>query len=65
LTIVDDAVKLVRKHQLRGCNGMQLSDALSFSEDSSDLVFICSDNKLNKAARAEGLAVENPNDHIL
>lgn len=44
---------------------MQLSDALSFSEDSSDLVFICSDNKLNKAARAEGLAVENPNDHIL
>jgi hypothetical protein len=65
LTIVNDTVKLARKHQLRECDEMQLSDALSFIKNSSDLVFICSDNNLNKAACAEGLAVENQNDHVL
>jgi predicted nucleic acid-binding protein len=62
--IVDFAVKLVRKHRLRGCDGIQLAAALSLIEDSPDLIFVCCDEELNNAARAEGLEVENPNDHI-
>jgi predicted nucleic acid-binding protein len=63
--LVADAVLLIRKHKLRGCDALQLAAALRVfhSGDYADLVFISADDELNRAATAEGLTVENPNWH--
>jgi len=46
---------------------VQLAAALSVlnevSREGNDLIYVCADDTLNKAAKAAGLAVENPNDH--
>ena len=62
------AVELVRRHRLRGCDALQLVAAVAWAvafrelEDvgEQDYLFVCADDALNVAARAEGLAVINP-----
>jgi len=66
--VVDTAMTLAEKHGLRGYDSVQLATALELSAErdlsnASPLVFVSSDNKLNSAAQAEGLTVENPNNH--
>lgn len=66
--IVHDAIGFVRKYGLRGYDGIQLAAAVNVSSTSaaarlSPLIFVSADLNLNKAAVAESLAVENPNDH--
>jgi len=65
---VDSAMTLAEKHGLRGYDSVQLATALELKAErdltnASPLVFVASDNKLNAAAQAEGLLVENPNTH--
>lgn len=64
--VIDRAVLLTQNHKLRGYDAVQLAAALITNEalaaaGLSPLVFIAADDDLVTAARAEGLATDNPN----
>jgi predicted nucleic acid-binding protein len=66
--IVQRAMTLAKKHILRGYDAVQLASAIQANQDrisigGAPLVFISADNHLNVAAAAEGLTVDNPNNH--
>ncbi len=66
--LIERAADLAEKHALRGYDAVQLSAAAAandarISVGASPLIFVCADEKLNDAAKAEGLTVENPNDY--
>jgi len=66
--IVDHAMTLAEKHGLRGYDSVQLANAVKIQTkrnltNLSSLIFVSADDKLNTAAQAEGLLVENPNHH--
>jgi uncharacterized protein len=57
-----ESAGLVRKYGLRGFDAVHLSSAIMMRRDADlDLCFSCFDEKLNKAATAEGLEVLIPN----
>jgi hypothetical protein len=62
------AMDLSEKHGLKGYDSIQLATALELQTSQSStallpLIFVSADDKLNTAAQAEGLIVENPNNH--
>ncbi len=64
--IIDRAVGLTQNHKLRAYDAVQLAAALTANDalvtaDLSPLIFVAADNDLLAAARAEGLAADNPN----
>lgn len=66
--LVDQAAGLAEKHALRGYDAVQLAAALSMNvrrlaKSVMPLTLISADADLNAAAQAEGLAVDNPNNH--
>lgn len=66
--IVRTAMDLAKNHTLRGYDAVQLAAALQANQDrisvgGSPLMFISADHHLNAAATAEGLTVDNPNNH--
>jgi uncharacterized protein len=66
--IIEDAMQLAEKHELRGYDAVQLASAVEFNRlrrnnGLSPIIFISADNNLNSAAQAEGLTVENPNNY--
>jgi uncharacterized protein len=66
--LIASATDLATKHALRGFDAVQLATAVAANYDLIDnsrnpLVFVSADSDLNLAAIAEGLDVENPNDH--
>ncbi len=66
--VVDTALFLVEKHNLRGYDSVQLAAVVELHNIRTDLslspiVFVCADEKLNTAAMVEGLIVENPNTY--
>lgn len=66
--IVDQAMTLAEKHGLRGYDSVQLATAVNFHAKRSasnlpPMLFVSADDKLNVAAQAEGLLVENPNNY--
>ncbi len=66
--IVDRAMSLAEKHGLRGYDSIQLATASRLQEKrlitgAPSITFVSADDKLNTAAQAEGLLVENPNNH--
>lgn len=68
IDIVLRACELLECHPLRAYDATQLATALyanSFLVDRHDLslTFVSADRGLNIAANAEGLAVDNPNEH--
>ena len=66
--LFDEAVLLVRRHRLRGCDSLQLASALRVNQalqtmgEVDQVTFVGADDDLNAAATAEGLAVMNPGD---
>jgi predicted nucleic acid-binding protein len=66
--IIRLAMTLVSRHPLRAYDSVQLASAIETAH-SYDLrgvpspIFICADDQLNLIAAAEGLTVDNPNDH--
>jgi len=55
------ARRLVRTHDLRAADALQLAAALQGSEgDPSTLGFVCSDDRLSAAAAPEGFVVVDP-----
>ena len=66
--IVRLACTLLDQHPLRAYDATHLATALivhqQFTQAGlSRLIFLCADDRLNTAASAEGLPVDNPNDH--
>jgi len=67
VTLIDEAMRLAERHALRGYDSVQLAAALEFQAACTAAglgsTFVCGDRELNVAAGAEGLIVENPNNH--
>lgn len=66
--IAERAMDLAEKYGLRGYDAVQLSSAIYIEQKRKSslmslITFVSADNDLNKAAFAEGLQVENPNDY--
>ncbi len=68
LPIIQRAMKLIRRHPLRGYDAVQLATALEWADRLTDFglakpIFVGADTVLNQAAVSEGLQIANPNDH--
>jgi hypothetical protein len=65
--VIELASHLVLKHVLRGYDAIQLATALDYAKtlgsQRSQFYFLTADNQLYRAATAEGLATDNPNNH--
>lgn len=66
--IVHRAITLTRRHKLRGYDAVHLACALALqqilaSSEGPPLILVVADHDLLKAAAAEGLVTENPDDH--
>ncbi len=66
--LINSAMTLAEKHSLRGYDSIQLAAAVELhvirvSLSLPGITFVCADDQLNVAARAEGLLIENPNNH--
>ncbi len=66
--IIQLACDLIERHPLRGYDAVHLAVALNthrrlVAHGRPGLTFLSADDRLNAAASAEGLAVDNPNDH--
>ena len=66
--IIDQANRLLEAHPLRAYDAVHLATAVVANQrlvdnDLAPLVFLSSDDRLNDAASAQGLAVDNPNHH--
>jgi predicted nucleic acid-binding protein len=66
--ILDRAMELVARHRLRANDAVQLAAALYVQSQYvahglPPLILVSSDQLLNQAALAEGLAVDDPNQH--
>jgi predicted nucleic acid-binding protein len=68
LTIVNLACTLLERYPLRAYDATHLATALSAQQflvlqTRLSLTFLSSDDRLNRAAAAEGLTIDNPNQH--
>jgi hypothetical protein len=68
-TLVDSAIQLTRRQRLRGYDAVHLACALALNEPLVDsgqppFIFVAADENLLATATAEGLATDNPNDHL-
>lgn len=67
-SVVARAMDLAERHGLRGYDAVQLAAALELRDQCRlaglpEPVFLAADSQLNIAALAEGLAVDDPNNH--
>ena len=68
LATVREAALLAEKYFLRGYDAVQLATAMRIEGERKSigagaLTFVSADEDLNRAAQAEGLLVENPDNH--
>lgn len=67
LEILYDAARLTQQYPLKGYDAVQLAVALdsdkTLRQSNLSLIFVAGDETLLQAARAEGIATENPFDH--
>lgn len=61
-TIRKLAQRLLRTHPLRAADSLQLAAALEVGAALPEMLFACSDHRLNNAAEAEGLLLAKTND---
>ncbi|GAB4549644.1 MAG: type II toxin-antitoxin system VapC family toxin [Anaerolineae bacterium] len=67
--VVDLACSLLERHSLRAYDAVHLATALGAQGFLAErgyppLTFVSADEGLNQAASAEGLAVDNPSEHL-
>ncbi|HKC66323.1 MAG TPA: type II toxin-antitoxin system VapC family toxin [Pyrinomonadaceae bacterium] len=73
-TVVTKAMLLIETHVLKGYDGVQLAAAVEIHNlltaigmpalGAAGLTLVAADKQLNSAALAEGLTVENPENHL-
>lgn len=66
--LLEQAVQLALSHGLRGYDAVQLAagvalNRLHIESGLTPIIFVSADKELNAAALAEGLAVDDPNNH--
>ena len=66
--VIDEATRLLEHYPLRAYDAVHLAAALVanrhlLADGLTPLIFLSADDRLNDAASAEGLAVDNPNQH--
>lgn len=66
--IIDQANRLLERHPLRAYDAIHLAAAVTVNQqlltnNLGALIFLSADDRLNRAASAEGLGVDNPNRH--
>lgn len=66
--VLDRASRLLEQHPLRAYDAVHLATAIITNQqllthEQPPLTFLCADDRLNRAAEAEWLAVDNPNHH--
>ena len=66
--VITGAMNFSETHGLRGYDAVQLAVAVELKnrfkvQTLSTIVFVSANNNLNAAANAEGLTVDNPNNH--
>ena len=66
--VIEEAVRLARKHGLRAYDALQLSTVIDVRRilaevESITLTLVTADLELNAAAVAEGFSTEDPNNH--
>ncbi len=66
--IIDLAVEITQRRKIRGCDAIQLATALKINqafvhEGLAEIRFVASDTDLLKAAKEEGLATADPEEH--
>jgi len=66
--IIDEAARLLERYPLRAYDAVHLAAAVVanrhlLADGLAPLTFLSADDRLNDAASAEGLAVDNPNRH--
>ena len=66
--IVNLAMNLADKYELRGYDAIQLASAIEANNlrqinGLSPIIFVSADNALNSAAQTEGLTIDNPNNY--
>jgi predicted nucleic acid-binding protein len=61
--LVTRAATLARTHALRGYDAVQLAAALEVHAQAPSLTLLSADTGLNAAATAEGLLIDNLNNH--
>jgi uncharacterized protein len=61
--LVAEAATLARQHALRGYDAVQLAAALEIHATDPSLTLLSADVELNAAAIAEGVRVDDPNNH--
>ena len=67
--IIDEATRLLERYPLRAYDAVHLAAAVVanrhlLADGLAPLTFLSADDRLNDAASAEGLAVDNPNQHV-
>jgi predicted nucleic acid-binding protein len=68
-SLVDAAMTMAERHGLRGYDAIHLASALSVqgmraASSRPQITFVSADGRLNAAAAAEGLPVEDPTTHV-
>ncbi len=62
--LLNNAMKLADKHELRAYDAVQLAAAVALSQfGQGGVVLLSADRELNAAATAEGLTVDDPTTH--
>jgi predicted nucleic acid-binding protein len=67
--VIERAAMLCHTHPLRAYDAVQLACAFQARDDAQVVgvtppVFVCADTNLLASAAAEGMGVDNPNDHL-
>jgi predicted nucleic acid-binding protein len=67
-SVIDQANYLLERYPLRAYDAVHLATAIISNQQLlanglTPLTFLSADDRLNNAAAAEGLGVDNPNDH--
>jgi predicted nucleic acid-binding protein len=68
MAVIDLTCTLLERHPLRAYDAIHLATALGaqqflVAQDYAPPTFLSADDRLNRAAAAEGLAVDNPSQH--
>ncbi len=68
MTVIDLTCALLERHPLRAYDATHLATALGaqqflVAQGYPPLTFLCADDRLNRSATVEGLAVDNPSHH--
>jgi predicted nucleic acid-binding protein len=61
--LIAHAALMAQRHGLRAYDAVQLAAAVRLHLQASGVILVSADDELNQAASAEGMLIEDPNEH--